>query len=310
MIKAVKEYFNFSKKEFNGILVLCSIIILVVLFPLIYPYFHTEKKYDFKAFEKEIAAFEKSSKPLEYQYKNSYKSTSTNKEVVPTNIEYFNFDPNELPVSDWLKLGLTDKQIKVIKNYESKGGKFYSKEDLKKIYSIKAPLYAKLEPFIFINKSSNSEKFHNDYEAKYKNNESKFIKKLPSIVELNVADSASLDLIKGIGPAFAIRILKYRDRLGGFTNINQLKEVYGIDSVKLAEIKSQIKIDASLVRKINVNTTTFDEFKKQPYLSYKQINAILQYRKQHGAYNSITDLKKVLILNEETLNKIEPYLIF
>ena len=308
MIRAVKEYFSFSKKEFNGILVLCSIIILIVLLPFIYPYFHAEEKYDFKAFEREIAAFEKSSKRIEYQYENIY--SNNDKEVIPNHIEYFNFDPNNLPINDWQKLGLTDKQIKVIKNYESKGGKFYSKEDLKKIYSIKPALYAKLEAYISISNSSSNIKFHKDYNDKFNSNDSKFFKRLPSIIELNAADSVSLDLIKGIGPAFAARILKYRDRLGGFNDINQLKEVYGIDSVKFAEIKSQIKVDASLVRKINVNTATFDEFKKQPYLSYKQMNAILQYRKQHGSYNSIADLKKVLILNEQTLNKIEPYLIF
>ncbi|MDB5120254.1 MAG: hypothetical protein JWN56_1472 [Sphingobacteriales bacterium] len=308
MIKAIKDYFSFSKKEFNGILILCFITLLVILFPLIYPYFQTEEKYDFKAFEKEIAAFEKSSKPLEYHYENNYADHS--KDVIATNVKYFNFDPNDLPISDWQKLGLTDKQIKVIKNYESKGGKFYSKEDLKKIYSIKPPLYAKLEPFISINESSNKKGSLKSYSNQYKSNESKFVKRIPSIIELNTADSTSLDLLKGIGPAFATRILKYRDRLGGFNNINQLKEVYGIDSAKFLEIKYQVNVDGSLVRKINVNTTTFDELKKQPYLSYKQMNAIIQYRKQHGSYNSIADLKKIPILNEETLHKIEPYLIF
>lgn len=308
MIKAVKEYFGFSKREFNGILILCSLIILVVLLPYIYPYFHLQKTYDFKSFEKEITAFEKSSKPLDYEYENRYSNNT--KEVIPTNIEYFQFDPNDLPVSQWHKLGLTDKQIKVIKNYEAKGGKFYSKDDLKKIYSIKPALYAELEPFISINKSFNNVKFHTDYKANYKKYESKYVKKALVMIELNTADSSSLDLVKGIGSAFAIRILKYRDRLGGFNNVNQLREVYGIDSVKFAEIKSQIKVDASLIRTINVNTATFDDIKKQPYLSYKQINAILQYRKQHGFYSSIVDLKKVIILNEEILDKIKPYLIF
>lgn len=307
MLASFREYFSFSKKEFNGILVLCAIIILVVLVPIVYPYFQTDEKYNFEKFEKEMLAFEKSATPIEYHYENRYPTKT--KSSFATNVKYFKFDPNNLPVNVWQKLGLTDKQIHVIKNYESKGGKFYSKDDLKKIYSIQPSLYARLEPFISIEKSAVKGKFSNDYKDAY-NNESKFVKKGPLIVELNTADSTSLDLLKGIGPAFALRIIKYRDRLGGFDNINQLKEVYGIDSIKFLDIKSQVTIDARLVRKISMNTATFDELKRHPYLSYKQMNAILQYRKQYGLYNSIADLKNILILNEATIHKIEPYFTF
>ena len=307
MLASFREYFRFSKKEFNGILVLCVIIFLVVLVPIVYPYFHAEEKYNFGAFEKEMLAFEKSSTPFKYHYENRYPIEI--KANLAANIKYFKFDPNNLPVNDWQKLGLTDKQIHVVKNYELKGGKFYSKDDLKKIYSIQPSLYAKLEPFIAINKTAEKGKSNDSYKNTYKKN-SKFFKKVPLIIELNTADSTSLDLLKGVGPAFATRILKYRDRLGGFDNINQLKEVYGIDSIKFLEIKSQITIDARLVRKISMNTATFDELKRHPYLSYKQMNAILQYRKQHGLYNSIADLKKIPIFNEATIHKIEPYFTF
>ena len=59
-----------------------------------------------------------------------------------------------------------------------------------------------------------------------------------------------------------------------------------------------------------MNTATFDEMKKHPYLTYKQMNAIIQYKKQHGDYKSADDLKKVVILNAEILRKIEPYITY
>jgi competence protein ComEA len=130
------------------------------------------------------------------------------------------------------------------------------------------------------------------------------------MVELNAADSASLDDIRGIGPAFALRILNYRERVGGYVSTAQLMEVFGLDSLKFSEIKNQVRVDASLIRKININTATAENFKNHPYLRFKQINAIIQYRKQHGNYSNIADLSKVVVIPAETVARLAPYLIY
>ena len=212
---------------------------------------------------------------------------------------YFEFNPNNLPVAQWKKLGLSDRQIKVIKNYEAKGGKFYKKEDLQKIYSISAKDYSRLEPYINIPERS----FSNTYV-----NSPKIFKVKPMVVvEINHADSEQLTTIRGIGPAFASRILKYRNRLGGFYRKDQLLEVYGLDSAKYQEIANQVEIDGSGINKVNINTCSFDDLKRNPYLTFKQINAIIQYRKQHGNYKNSKDLKNIAILTDEVIDKIEPY---
>ena len=199
---------------------------------------------------------------------------------------------------------MSERQIKVIKNYELKGGRFYRREDLKKIYSISAADYKKLEPFI---KIPQSERSVADTSRGRKIEFKRFIAEV-KVVEVNTADSALLETLRGIGPVFASRIVKYRNRLGGFYNKEQLREVYGIDSVKYQELKDQVEIDESLIKKININTATFDELKTHPYLRYNQINAIIQYRKQHGNYNNINDVKDINIITEENFRKIEPYL--
>ena len=135
-------------------------------------------------------------------------------------------------------------------------------------------------------------------------------KKVPVIVEVNAADTTELDKIKGIGITFAGRIIKYRERIGGFHKKEQLMEVFGIDILKYNEIKDQVLIDASLVKKININTASFEDFKNHPYIRYKQVNALIQYRKQHGNYGNIADLNKVLVLNQETIDRLAAYLEF
>ena len=130
------------------------------------------------------------------------------------------------------------------------------------------------------------------------------------LIEINAADSVGLDEIRGIGPAFASRILKYRARLGGFVEKSQLMEVFGLDSVKYLEIRDQIRVDASAIKMININTVTADNLRNHPYLRYKQVNALLQYRKQHGNYSNIADLAKVVLIPAETIAQLAPYLTF
>lgn len=129
-------------------------------------------------------------------------------------------------------------------------------------------------------------------------------------IEMNTADSAALTRIHGVGPSFARRIVAYRKKLGGFISKEQLKEVYGLDADKLAEISGEIRVDGSRVNKISVNTIDFEQLRHFPYLSYKQANAIIQYRAQHGNYSSINDMRPIAILNEDILRKIAPYITF
>jgi competence protein ComEA len=110
--------------------------------------------------------------------------------------------------------------------------------------------------------------------------------------------------------AFANRIVKYRARIGGFYKKEQLMEVFGLDSVKYTEIKDQIIVDVSKIKKININTVEIEDFKNHPYIRYKQVNALVQYRKQHGKYSNFADLNKVAILNQETIDRLAAYLEF
>ncbi len=300
--KRLQGAFTFSKKEINGLVVFCFLLLAILMAPIAYHWFNEPEVFVFKDFEKEIKSFKASG-----QAKTRYKYLQVRDEIENNESEpqYFNFNPNNLPTESWGKLGLSRKQIAVIKNYETKGGRFYQKEDLKKIYSISDKEYLSLEPYITIPEPTHPDRGSaKTYELKNP------VINTPKVVEINGADSVELETIRGIGPAFASRIIRYRTRLGGFYKAEQLKEVYGIDASKFEQFQRQIVVDVSAVRKININTCGFDDLKAHPYLTFKQINAILQYRKQHGAYSSLIDLKKVILLDELVLSKLGPYLNF
>ena len=131
-----------------------------------------------------------------------------------------------------------------------------------------------------------------------------------TVIELNTADSAKLTGLPGIGPSFARRIVTYRNRLGGFIRKEQLKEVFGMDDDRYSELASQVSVDASHIQKIHINKVDFDGLSHFSYLTFKQMNAIIQFREQHGEYASLDDMRNIAILNDEILRKIEPYLVF
>jgi DNA uptake protein ComE-like DNA-binding protein len=285
----IKNYLSITKKEWNGMVVLVVLITLVLAAPYVYQLLHKDNTINFKDFDKAIAQLSKVEQTQGYA---DDKPESADKLQHPV---MFPFNPNNLTADQWKLLGLSEHQAEVIEHYVAKGGRFYRKEDVKKIYAITPADYKRLEPYINIPEL--------EYNAVKK-------AKPGEVIELNSADSARMTMVRGVGASFAVRIIRYRNRLGGFYNKEQLKEIYGVDSAKYAEIKDEVSVNPSKVKKININTISFDQLRIFPYLGYKQVNAIIQYRTQHGNYASIDDMRNIAILDDGILRKIEPYLNF
>jgi len=289
MIPQLKNYLSLTKKEWNGMVMLVILIALTLASPYVYQLWHKDSIINPKDFDRAIGQLSKAGAGNADSSGNE--TLSDNK---LTNPVLFDFNPNKLPAAKWKALGLSDKQIAIIQHFEVKGGHFYKNTDLQKIYGITPADYSRLEPYIDI------------LGADYVSNKLK----PGATVELNTADSAQLTEVRGIGPSFAMRIIRYRGRLGGFYQPEQLKEIYGVDSIKYAEIKDQLTINPAAVDRISINSVSFDALRQFPYLTYKQVNAIIQYRAQHGNYAGINDMRNIAILSPADLQKIEPYLSF
>jgi len=209
----------------------------------------------------------------------------------------FTFDPNALPQLDYRKLGLNEGQIRNIESYMAAGGKFISKEDFKKIYTISNDDFNRLEAYILL-PSRDSLK---------KPAVSRHDVGLP-IVEINGADTSMLENLKGVGAAFAGRIIKYRNLLGGFYKKEQLLEVFGMDTARYAGFAGQLEINSELIKKKNLNTVEFKELLKHPYLEYYLVKSIFDYKDKNGRFDSVAELCKVNLIYKELYEKISPYL--
>ena len=126
-------------------------------------------------------------------------------------------------------------------------------------------------------------------------------------ININRADSVQLLPLPGIGPVFAGRIIKYRSLLGGFVSVEQLGEVYGIPAETIQEIRSQVYIDSTVIHKIHIDSATFRELLRHPYLEYDDVKALVNYRDFIGDIKSIHELRINQILHDSTLKMIDVY---
>lgn len=127
-------------------------------------------------------------------------------------------------------------------------------------------------------------------------------------IEINSSDSATLVKLPGIGPVLSARIIKYRNFLGGYARIDQLKEVYGLPEETFEAIKGRVVADTLLIRKININSAEYKEISRIPYLEKYDVSAILKYREISGRINNLHDLTGHKILSAEKAAKMGAYL--
>ncbi|NLX41422.1 MAG: helix-hairpin-helix domain-containing protein [Bacteroidales bacterium] len=197
----------------------------------------------------------------------------------PRRVESFVFDPNTVTLEELVRLGLSERQAEVILNYRSKGGSFRRKEDFAKMYVVSDTLYQRLEPFIDIPK-----------------------------LELNMADSAALVTLRGIGPYYARRIIEYRERLGGFLDPQQLMEIDGIDQERFDGFAFAVQADSSHVTRFDFWSLTKEELIAHPYVGTFAAKGILRYRSVTDTSQwSFSDLVRNNILTPDCGSKLSRY---
>jgi competence protein ComEA len=280
----LSSWFGFNKQQRNGLLVLCSIVLLLFIVRL------------------SLSAFIKP-KPILIADFTNVKLPNLNGNASASDDEkaLFVFDPNTVTREQLIALGFKEKTANTFINYRSKGAHFNSKQDVKKVYGVNEELFNRISPYILIPNTGQKPSSFAQQEPK--------TKKQIRVIELNTADSVSLLPLPGIGPSFAKRIIKYRDLLGGYYAIEQLKEVYGFTDSLYNTVKDHVKADAALIRKVDLNTEDFKKLNAHPYISYEETKTIFNYRRKNGPITNLGQLK-ICISDETQLKKLEPYLPF
>jgi len=317
----MREYFSFTRKERIGVLVLIFLILLIFIFPYFFEFRKSKTdQHSLEQFKNEIAQLKVKSQNDDVRQEASanktdddnnnadyYEPIQQNKNDKKNSLFYF--DPNTISEDQWRQLGIRDKTVHTIQHYLLRGGRFKIPVDLKKVYGIHEDDYNRLSPFIKIKNSSDIGK--EDSEAVFvKKDHPTFTdksKKSP-IVDINISDSIGFSGLRGIGSKLASRIIHFRERLGGFYEVDQIAEIYGLPDSVFKAIKPFLRISNDSVNKIDINTADVNILKQHPYIRWEMARAIVQYRSQHGPFKKPDDLLQITIISPENYKKIEPYI--
>jgi DNA uptake protein ComE-like DNA-binding protein len=291
--KWIRYLFGFSRRETNGFLILMPLLLVILFSQPVFEMIRPERPRDF-SHERDV---------LDSLVALLEKGTSQSSDSLATEA-LFPFNPNTATQNELRMLGFSEEIVKRILNYRAKGGRFNVKSDLLKIYGMDTLSFKKTYDFNQLPEARNWVSLAHTQRPK---------KLTPpqrdSLFDINTVDSATLIRINGIGPVLSGRIVRYREKLGGFISKSQLNEVYGLDSTVVHRLAATCFINAEFeVRKLNINILDEVALSAHPYLSRSEAKAIVAYRFQHGNYPTIQDIRKIHSIEEKTIRKIEPYL--
>lgn len=288
-----RSLFRFSKKERRSVLLLCALVVFARTLPWLVEKISPPSFPEIRAEKIETLASVSAMDAAVFSAKitrSSGGSFSRQDAIRP-----FYFDPNTATEESWRKMGLDSFVARTIKNYLEKGGRFRKPEDLLKIRKLHRDQAQRLIPFVRIPDS-----FH-----VHKKREG-----VPdlSVLEINAADSIQWLSLPGIGPVLAGRILSFKRKLGGFHDVHQLQEVYGLKDSLFLYIRPRLTVDSAVLLKISLNRADYGILAAHPYIRREAARAIITYRNSHGAFHAVDQLLLILSLDSPWLDKVRPYL--
>lgn len=296
-----KDFFYYSRSERR--VILCLLVLLVItggglfVWKCVYP-----PKQIHLADSEEIDSFLAGVKKREILY------TARNKRKLQSQPKVlFKFDPNTADSLEFRKLGLPVFVVRNILRYREKGGIFRTSDAFAKIYGLEKDLFLLLKPYIQIasNEVIKRDSLHSEELFPEK---IEWMDKYASgtVLSLNEVDTCQLKRVPGIGSGLAKMIVAYRNRLGGFTCLEQLQEVPHVDTC----LNKWFVVKGVPFRMIKVNQDGLDKLRNHPYMDFYKARAILEYRRKRGKIKGLSRLSLFEEFTEKDLRRLAPYLSF
>ena len=258
-----KAYFIFSKKEQRGVMVLGCLL----LGSLAIGYFFPAKE-------------------------------RVDKKTIPINAKLFYFDPNTIDSMGAQRLGIPQKQVTTLLRYRNKGGRFYNKEDIAKLYGLKKELVEKLIPYVVIQNKERNRGYRDKLSSNYNKLSSTYKNIDDWSIDINRADEKQWAAQTKLNASVIKNIIQYRNYLGGFTKLNELKKVYGLNEADYYLLKPHLKLGKINNHKPNASTMSFEQWKQVGIFGDREIVKILRIRKENGGYIGWKELVILFDLTE------------
>lgn len=299
----IREYFTFNTRERRGVYVLLVLLCILLVIHAVLKFSPPEEKRLSAEERQKINALAAAlTAPRDAAQTASEKDITINH----PRVTWEAFDPNTAGLNTLLQCGLDSAVAARLVKYREKGGKFRNAEDLEKLYGIDTAWLNSARPYLRF--GQDTERHLKDTALlRWKNASRNEITAITRI-ELNAADSAQLRTIPGIGAYYAREIIALRNSLQGFRSYEQLLDVYNISDRAMENLMRYTTLDTTLVSCININTCKMETLGRHPYLTWKQARIIINYRQQHGAFRSVSDILRTDVIPDSVFRQVAPYL--
>lgn len=307
----LKELFRkivgFSKTEANGTVVLVLLIVVCLALPSVYRSVFG-MKYD--QFESDQIILDSLVLALNVQ------------EVVPQKpeIRLKPFNPNSASQDELLSVGIPQFLSRRIENFRNAGGSFKVKSDLASIYDFPDTLFQSLKAFIDLPEKIDKQVSVKDparNKSVKRNSQARFISKEdrynepPLVVDINLADSTAFKKLYGIGSSYSKRLVSFRESLGGYHSVEQVRDMFGMTDSLYFQIKSFLTVsDTVTLKTLSINIATFKQLSSHPYINYELTKEILSAKSRFGKFKKPEHLYRLTLIDSATIQKLLPYLKF
>jgi len=291
-----KSHFWCHKSQRNGIFILI-LLIVVFQFIIVFVDFYSEEKVNIDT--PKVIAFH-------HQIDSLSKIGSEN-----SRLKIFPFNPNYITDYKGAQLGMSLVEIDKLLAFRKTGKFINSRKEFQKVTTISDALLNSISPYFkfpdWVVERNQNMQLSTSRDTRLFAKKSKYI--LTSI-DINLAVKEDLKTINGIGEKLSERIIKYRSKLQGFSTLNQLYEVWGLDTEVVGKLLLVFKvINLPNIKKINVNTVSFRELLKNPYLDYELCKKIFEYKDEVAELQDISELKNIIGFPLDLYDRIVLYLV-
>ncbi|WP_339841542.1 helix-hairpin-helix domain-containing protein [uncultured Maribacter sp.] len=290
-MRKLKSHFKFNKQERSGIFFLLLFLIVLQLGYFILDFYQLNEKYPL--------IIDSDTQVKIDSLKNALSKSDT--------IQMYPFNPNYISDFKGYTLGMSVDEIDRLHNFRETDKFVNSAKEFQRVTSVSDSLLNIISPFFKFPEWTRKATFKygkRSVEVKTNTNTEKLVWQ-----DLNAVTAEELQRINGIGEKLSARIIKFRDRLGGFLVDDQLFEVYYLDEEVASRILKRYKvINKPNIVKININTATAEELSKLVYIQKVVAQRIVNYRNLNGSINSLSELLKIEEFPAERIDRINLYL--
>jgi len=290
----LKSHFSFSKQERSGIFFLLLIIVtLQVVFYVM--------NYAFSPMEGKVVIDKETQAKFDALKQKSQEKDS---------IRIFPFNPNFISDYKGYTLGMSLEEINRLHAFRAQHEFVNNADEFQKVTLVSDSLLQVISPYFKFPEWTNNKSTNHKRTSTLRNQKDLITENDKfQVYDLNNATAEDLKTVNGIGDKLSARIVKFRDRLGGFLLDDQLNDVYGLEPEVVVRTLEKFQVlSRPSIKKININSATVDEIAKLIYIRYNVATNIVEYREINGSISSFNELTKIVDFPVDKIHRIELYL--